>query len=367
MFCIATFIVFGILAIFSASFRPLAAKAWHCVLRRVTFRPCDISFGEEMKSKLTAKLLFTHPRLAKFIRRWIDWLSFVFVALSVWSLLYVLNAGLNLWVYDTCDPSNAESCSLSGEACGIDQASLSLRDAIEQEKIGSWALGPFTRLGETLSRIPDRLKTWNAEEYLSPTATFYHPQDKSKPYALEIVDPSCRFCKKLTKNVKDSGVMDTVNFSYLLYPIPSVGSGGYKFPHSLFLASIIEAVKRVPLKHPRSTVPTDWQVLEGVFDDSAQEPVDLQTRLNLTMDENDAKNAVKTILNRIGYDEQDFKRIFALAASKEIAASLAIQRRIVEEHIRTIKIPTLLIGGRRYDRVIDTETLKRRTLPSPTE
>jgi hypothetical protein len=44
MFCIAAFIVFATLAIFSASFRPLAAKAWHCVLRRVTFRPCDISF-----------------------------------------------------------------------------------------------------------------------------------------------------------------------------------------------------------------------------------------------------------------------------------------------------------------------------------
>jgi pimeloyl-ACP methyl ester carboxylesterase len=41
-----------------------------------------------------------------------------------------------------------------------------------------------------------------------------------------------------------------------------------------------------------------------------------------------------------------------------VRQSLAAQRAIVEERIRTIKIPTLLIGGRRYDRVVSEETLR---------
>lgn len=359
MFCIAAFIVFAILAIFSASFRPLAAKAWHCVLRRLTFRPCDISFSEEMKGKLVGKLVFTHPRLARFLNRWIDWLSFLFVVLSVWSLLYVANAGLNLWVYDTCDPRSAESCSLSGEACSIDQASLGLFQAIEEKRLGEWAAGPFVRFGETISRIPDRLKTWNAEEYYGPTKTFYHPLDEAKPYALEVIDPGCKFCKKLTKNMKESGAMDKVNVSYLLYPIPKTATGGYKFPHSLLMASYIEATKRVPLTQgDTSSIAPDWQLLGKIFAEPAGNDVDLQTKFNIGMTTADAEHTLKQLLKEIGYNDEQIDRIAVLAGSPEVKVSLEAQREIVEKRIRTIKIPTLLFGGRRFDRVVSPEKLK---------
>ena len=356
MFCIAAFIVFAVLAIFSASFRPLAAKAWHCVLRRVTFRPCDISFGEEIKGKLVGKLVFTHPRLARFINRWIDWLSFVFVALSVWSLLYVGNAGLNLWVYDTCDPRSAESCSLSGEACGIDQASLGLVQAFDEGRVGEWALGPFVRFGETISRIPDRLRTWDARQYLAPSATFYGTEDPAKPYALEVIDPGCKFCKKLTKNMKEAGVMDHMNVSYLLYPIRS-GTGGYKFPHSLLVASYIEAAKSVPLAG--TSVSGDWRLLETLFAESPTGETDLQTRINISMTRADAIAALNVLLREIGYPQADADRIIALAASDNVHAALEAQREVVEKRIRTIKIPTLLFGGRRFDRVVSPATLEK--------
>lgn len=359
MFCIAAFIVFAILAIFSASFRPLAAKAWHCVLRRLTFRPCDISFSEEMKGKLVGKFIFTYPSLARFLNRWIDWLSFFFVILSLWSLLYVANAVLNLWVYDTCDPRSAESCSLSGEACSIDQASLRLFQAVEENRLGEWAAGPFVRFGETLSRIPDRLKTWNAKEYLGPTATFYHPLDDGKSYALEIIDPGCKFCKKLTKNIKDAGIVDKVNVSYLLYPIPKTATGGYKFPHSLFIASYIEATKRVPLMWGDASVSPDWQLLGKIFAEPEDENVDLQTKFNIGMPAADVERTLKKLLQEIGFTASEIESIARLAASEEVQESLAVQRAIVEERIRTIKIPTLLFGGRRYDRVIGPEKLQR--------
>lgn len=358
MFCIAAFIVFAFLAIFSATFRPLAAKAWHCVVRRITFRPCDITFSQEMKGKLVGKLVFSHPRLARFLNRWIDWLSFAFVVLSVWSLVYVANAGLNLWVYDTCDPRSAESCSLSGEACSIDQASLGLIQAVQENRVGEWAAGPFVRFVQTLSRIPDRLKTWEAKDYLGPSATYYRPLDESKPYALEIIDPGCTFCKKLTKNMKDAGVMEAVNVSYLLYPIPTSGTGGYKFAHSALMAAYIEATKHVPLAKGDATIAADWQLLGKIFAEPQGNAVDLQTQINIGMTKADAERTLKMLLGEIGYGASEIAQISAMAASTDIRDSLAAQRAIVEERIRTIKIPTLLFDGRRYDRVISRERLE---------
>lgn len=354
MFCIAAFLVFGVLAIFSASFRPLAAKAWHCTWRRVTFRPCDITFGEEMKGKIVGKLLRVHPALARWVDRWADWISLLFVALSIWSVVYVVNAGLNLWVYDTCDPRSAESCSLSGEACGIEQASLSVVTALREGRMTEWSTGPFVRFAETVSRIPDRLTEWHPEEYLSPTATFYAPVDTSKPYALEVIDPGCTFCKKLTHHLEQSGAFDSLNISYLLYPIPTP-DGATKFPHSRLVASIIEATKRVPLKG--SDVPGDWQLLLRIFADTPGDDIDLQTRINIGMDRRMAEETLQSLLRDIGYDNAEIDRIVTLAQSDDIAHALDEQRLIVEDAIRTVKIPTLLIGGRRYDRVVSVETL----------
>ncbi len=360
MFCIAAFIVFAVLAVFSASYRPLAAKAWHCVLRRLTLRPCDISFSEEMKGKLVGKLVFTHPRLARFLNKWIDWLSFAFVALSIWSLLYVANAGLNLWVYDTCNPASAESCSLSGEACGVDQASLGLGQALGEGRLAEWAAGPFVRFAETVSRIPDRLKEWQPRDYLGPTATFYEPRDETKPYALEVIDPGCKFCKKLTKNMKEAGVMAGANVSYLLYPIPTTSTGGYKFPHSRLIAGYIEATKRVPLRGGEASPPPDWQLLSRIFAEPEGTETDIQTLFNVGMTKTDAERALREMLRGMGYDPEEIGRIVTLAASDDVRRSLDEQRAIVEDRIRTIKIPTLLFQGRRYDRVVDTETLRAR-------
>jgi len=358
MFCIAAFMVFAILGIFSVSYRPLVKQAWHCVIRRITLKPCDINFAEEVKGRLIGKLIVRHPRWAKFLNRWIDWLSFLFVVLSVWSLLYVANAGLNLWVYDTCDPRSAESCSLSGEACGIDQASLGFVQATEENRLGEWAFGPFVRFGETLSRIPDRLKTWNPQEYLGPTKTFYYALDENKPYALEVIDPGCKFCKKLTKNMKESGAVDRVNVSYLLYPIPKTTTGDYKFPHSLLMASYIEATKRVPLSYGDTAISPDWQLLGKIFAEPEGNDVDLQTKFNIGMTAADVQRTLRQLLKEIGYSDAENDRIAVLASSQEVKDSLDAQREIVEKRIRTIKIPTLLFGGRRFDRVVSAEKLQ---------
>ena len=358
MFCIAAFIVFAVLSIFSATYRPLAKAAWHCTWRRITFRPCDISFNEEMRAHLFRKLIFRAPRLTKFLDRWLDWISFVFVALSIWSVVYLANAGLNYWVYGTCDPRNVESCTLSGEACGVDQIKLGLVQAVREGRMGEWSAGPFVRFAEAISRVPDRLKTWNAEDFLAPTATFFAPKDTTKPYVLEIVDPGCTFCRKLTHNLWDAGVASRDNMSYLLYPIPKP-EGGYKFAHSLLVASVIEATKQVPLLPSDPALPPpDWQLLELLFALPGEGETDLQSQLNLSFTEEQARAKLRELLGKVGFAPQSIERIMRLAASEEIQANLAEQKRIAEEDVRTIKIPTLIMNGRRYDRVVSVEKLK---------
>ncbi len=356
MFCIAAFIVFAVLAIFSASHRPLAAKAWRCVWLRVTFRPCDLAFGDELKARILAKVVVRWPGLVRPLDRSLDWLAFLFVALSVWSVLAVAASGLNLWVYDTCDPSSAESCSLSGEACGVQQASLPLGTALAEGRLGEWAAAPVMGYVETLSRIPDRLKTWDAAEYLGPTATFARPRDAAKPYALEIIDPSCQFCRKLTHNLEQAGALDANNVSYLLYPIP-LPDGGTKFPHSTLMASYIEAAKLVPLSNSGG-IGGDWRLLESIFSETGSGTVTLQEQFVMGFNAKSAEAQLQTMLLDIGYTAREALRIGELAASPDVAHALAEQRMIVEEKVRTIKIPTLLIGGRRYDRVVDADKLR---------
>lgn len=357
MFCIAAFIIFAVLSMFSATYRPLAKAAWHCTWKRISFQPCDISFGDEMRGRLLSKLIFRMPRLAKFLDRWLDWISFAFVALSIWSLLYVANAGLNYWVYGTCDPRNVESCTLGGEACGVDQETLGLLQALSDGRIGEWMTGPFVRFGTTVLRIPDRLRIWNAEEYLPPSASFFSPKEASKPYALEIVDPSCQFCKTLTHNMLAAGLMNRANVTYLLYPIP-LPEGGYKFPHSLLMASYIEASKRVPLTQHDDAPPGDWQLLEQIFTVPTDGSIDLQTKFTVAFTRAQAEETLRQLLQTIGYTSEQIDRIAQLAASSEIADALAEQHRIAEEDIRTIKIPTLIWNDRRYDRVVDIDTLR---------
>ncbi len=351
MLCIAAFIVFGILAIFSAAFRPLAAKAWRCVVLRVTLRPCDVNFGEEVKTRMVAKLMFRAPRTARFVDRWMEAFAFVFVALSIWSLVYVLVGGLNLYVYGTCSPSDVESCSLSGEACGVDQAQVGLMDAIRQNRVGEWAAGPVVRLIETVSRIPDRLRYWEAKTFLGPTATFAQDEDPSKLYAVEVIDPSCKFCRQLTANMKEAGIDTAYNVSFLLYPIP-LPDGKTKFPHSRLMASYIEALKTQPSV---ANVPAhaDWVLLSKIFEG------DMQQRFVLTFDAAQAEAQLQMFLKEMGYTPSHIRMIAARAHSAAVEHALAEQKLLVEERVRTIRIPTLLIAGRRYDRALDVAELKR--------
>ncbi len=356
MFCIAAFIIFGILSIFSIRYRTIAKKAWGCVLRKMTFKPCDISIQEELKGRLVGKYILTKPRLAKFILKFAETLSFLFVALSIWSLIVVINGGLNLYVYDTCSLNDPESCSLAGEGCGITSGKPDFWVSLKEGQIFNWAIDGVFTFGETVSRIPNRLKEWKPELYVTSTNTYYQPYDQNKPLALEVIDPSCKFCAKLFQNIKQTGFANRYNLTYFVYPIPDAKqSDGYRFPHSKLVAMYLEAIKRYPLQ--KAIIPVDWQILEKIFSEKDSAGISYQIKFNTVFTEKEAENQLLFWLEEIGYSESDRQIIQKISRSEEVRLELDRQKKIVNDQIQAIKIPTIIFDGRRYDRAVEPEKL----------
>ena len=102
MICIIAFVVFAVMAIFSASYRPLAAEAFDCVFRRITFRKCKTQLDERIKSKITGKLMRHTPKGASFVFKHFELLSWIFVILTIVSLAYSGYSTYNYLLYGNC-------------------------------------------------------------------------------------------------------------------------------------------------------------------------------------------------------------------------------------------------------------------------
>ncbi len=365
MFCILAFVLlvllFPVLGI-SPSYRRWFRRAWGCVFKKMTLQPCDVNIWDELKNKLLGRFIFRFPRMTKFFDRTLAVWAIAFVLLNVWTVWTATNAGLNLWVYGTCNATSGESCSLSGEACGVAQYQLRFSDAVREgvSGVGAWVWQPFGRFFETVSRIPNRIKTWNAEEYVGPTATYYHPYDSTKPVAVEILDPGCHYCRQLFRNMQDAGFLERYNVTYLVYPIPDTNSPtGYKFGASDIIARYLEAVKMVPLTSNSSSVPADWQLLERIFGPGTIAGSDMQNQFNMLYRRADIPTHLEELLVDIGYSPAQIETIRLYATTSEsVEHAIREQRRMVEDRVKTIRIPTLLFGGRRYDRVVQVDELQ---------
>jgi hypothetical protein len=359
MLCILAFVVFlllyPILGIFSPDYRRLFKKSWQCAFNRITFKPCDINLAEEIKGKLLGKIVFKYPKLGKFLDKSFDILALLFVVVSLWSLLYMLVAGVNLIVYDTCNPQDVESCALGGNGCGINRQKLTLSVAFQERRLAEYVTKPFTDFFTAVSLIPNRFRNWQADEFLPKKPSFYN-FDKSNPTALEIVDPGCISCANLYKNIKQAKFTDRYNLTYILYPIPdSTKPSGTRFANSTTIAKYVEATKDFKLENQQ--IPGDWQLLSIIWDNAA-DPNSLQNQFNLRFNKEQAEQKLQEILLEIGYSSEQVQQIATLAKSEEIETRLKEQRKTVEDNIRTLRIPTIIFNGRRFDRVLEVDQLK---------
>lgn len=347
MFCIAAFIVLAIISVFSASQRKLAKKAWDCTLHRITFRPCDTTFKEELKDKMLSRVARKKPKLVHLADIGIEVGSFLLVILTVWSILVVLESGLNLFVWGTCTPNQASSCSLTSETCSIDKVEKSFWILTSEGKPYLWFVNKFESLADTFANIPNRIKTWNATDYLPANVSYYNKYDSSKPVALEVLDPGCFVCAKLFRTVKSSGFENKYNLAYIAYPISNINQEGkYKYQNSYLIAKYLEALKLNKLSDQK--IPSDWQIIERMFSWKTDSGIYYQQKIN-DMEEFQVIALLHEWLTDIGYGASQIQTIDNVANSQLVTKLIDQNRQIVEKKISTVKIPTMIYDGHRRD------------------
>lgn len=115
MICLLAFLVFVILGIFSAKYRPYVREAFNCVFRRITLRSCTTGFDKKLKMKLVGK--FTNkPRVARFIYKRFEILSWIFTIIFFVSVMVTANTIYNIGVYGSCSPDQ-EQCIFVDQTC----------------------------------------------------------------------------------------------------------------------------------------------------------------------------------------------------------------------------------------------------------
>ena len=168
MVCIAAFVILLVIWLFNPvlhllgkkkqadNISKLFKKSMHCFTRRVTLRPCDSNFKDDIKDSVLSKLIVRHKKWVKPVSIGIEVSAAVIVLITVWSVLTVVKSGLALYVYGTCDVRTPDSCALSTtEACSIDSVGS-----------GNLVVDWFGEWGEVLGALPARVQTWNAEEFV---------------------------------------------------------------------------------------------------------------------------------------------------------------------------------------------------------
>ncbi|MFH1174732.1 MAG: thioredoxin domain-containing protein [archaeon] len=120
MICLLAFIVFGILGIFSATYRKIAKEAFECVFKRITLQKCETGLDKRLKAQLTGKVMAKHAKLGGWLYKRFELLSWIFIILLFASLAYSLFAIFNFVAYGNCNGQQGGFCILDhaeGQSC----------------------------------------------------------------------------------------------------------------------------------------------------------------------------------------------------------------------------------------------------------
>lgn len=119
MICVAALIVFSVLALFSAKYRPLAKEAYSCVFLKLRLRPCNSGLDKRVRMAVMMPFIKRTPRFAKFIYDYFSVFSTLFVILTVLSIGYIAWGGYNYALYGNCNgPGSSGFCVFDPNGAG---------------------------------------------------------------------------------------------------------------------------------------------------------------------------------------------------------------------------------------------------------
>ena len=342
MVCIAAFIILALIGVFVAVisiFKPkvgkaywkMFKKAWGCLWKKVRLQKCETGFKDDVKNTILSRVIVKHPKWVKPLSAVIEVLSVLIVIVAVWAILTAVKSLLALWTLGTCNVTKPAACTLGAEVCSIDEE----EPKNVFEATGRW----FTEWGEIFEAIPDKFKTYKAEDY-SFNYIVINPDTVEKPVAVDILDPGCLVCLKSYLNQKNSGFFDQYEVRLVPFAIQDT-DGNYKFKNSDTVVRYMFAVEQ--LKSGLARV-----ILEHIFEDKNADGLSYQTLFNEDFSEEETISQIKTWLREAGFDDSFVKEVEKVAGYPEITDKMNENRSIVEGQLRVKGIPTMIYDGKKH-------------------
>ena len=349
MVCIAAFIVLclvGVFVAFLSIFRrdigqkywAVFKKAWGCVGKKVRLQKCETNFKDDVKNSLLSKVVLKHPKWVRPLGVAIEVSAILIVLITIWSLIEAVKALLALWVFGTCNVSQPASCALGAEICGI--------DAEEPKNPIEWTGRWFDEWGEIFANIPDRFRTWQAEDYLVEPYSFATKYQDGNPLALDVFDPGCSVCVQSYRNQKSSGFFDQYNTVLMIYPI-QLPDGTYKFNNSDLVAEYM---------HAADLLDTDYapKILDRIFTEYDDKGVMYQSVIMQSTRE-DAEITLQQWLQEFGMAKSKVTELVKVAHGEEVQNIMQQVKNMVENQMHAKGIPTLIYGGRKHSGLYKTD------------
>lgn len=362
MVCIAAFIILCLMSVvvaFLSIFRrdigkkywKIFKKSWGCVGKKMTLQKCETGFKDDVKNMLLRKVVIKKPKLVKPLSAVIEVTSVLIVVITIWSIVESAKAGLALWTLGTCNVQRPAACSLSsGVGCSID-GDAGPQNAIEH--VQYW----FKDWGEIFSAIPDKVRSWDVEQFDFTTIKASPESAQGKPKAIDIMDPGCEVCRQSFKLQIESGFFESHDVEIVVFPIKD-GEGKYKFVNSKLIASYIYAASlEGQPKHLESTAATDkpsYKILARIFTESNSDgeayfelfgggEATLSKYSNAQLEE-----LLLKWLKEFGFGSKQIASIKERAHSEEIEQILNKNNDIVIDNIHAKGIPTMIYDGKKH-------------------
>ena len=343
MVCIAAFIILALIGVFVAiisifkpqvgkSYWKMFKKAWGCLWKKVRLQKCETGFKEDVKNTILSRVIVKHPKWVKPLSIMIEVVSVVIVVAAVWALLTAIKSLLAIWALGSCNVSKPEACGMGAEVCSINASEPS--NPIEAT--GRW----FEEWGEIFEAIPDKFRTYNAEDYDFNYVSVNPGSGADRPIAVDIFDPGCSVCMISYRNQKEAGFFDTYDVHLVPFAIQDA-DGNYKFANSEIVVRYMFAVEQL-----RSGMAV--KLLDHIFTERNDDGLSYQSVFNDVYTRDEAISQLETWIVQDGFDKDGLKELRAIVAYPEITDKMTDNRNIIEKELRVKGIPTTIYNGGRH-------------------
>ncbi len=342
MVCIAAFIILAIIGVFVAFisiFKPKVGKAylkamkkaWGCLWKKVRLQKCETGFKDDVKNGLLSRVMLKHPKWVKPLSILIEIVSVIIVVVAVWALLTAIKSLLALWALGSCNVTKPSACSLGAEVCSIDESEPSN----PLEATGRW----FTEWGEIFEAIPDKFRSYKAEDYDFNYITV-PGSGNDKPVAVDIFDPGCSVCMMSYRNQKEAGFFDKYDTRMVPFAIQDADNN-YKFKNS-------ESIVRYMFAAEQFQSGLAVKIIDKIFTGENSEGLSYQYKFNEDYSHEEAIQKLESWLGSFGLDEKGIEEIRKIAGYPEITDKMVKNRNVIENQLRVKGIPTMIYDNGRH-------------------